>query len=45
MKKLFTEPEAEILKFLCDDTLIGADSPSTGNENEGVDGGSGDLLP
>lgn len=36
MKKLFTEPEIEILSFLCDE-LPGADSVTVGGEGE--DGG------
>ena len=39
MKKLFTEPEVEILTFLCDG-LVGADSVTTGGES--VPGGSDD---
>ena len=44
MKKLFTEPDIEILSFLCDEPL-GVDSVNTGGT--GVGGGSDDdgLLP
>ena len=38
MKKLFTEPEVEILKFLCDDSVL-QDSVTTGGT-----GGEG-ILP
>lgn len=46
MKKLFAEPEIEILNFLCND-IVGADSYSTGSEGEGVGGGDGGdaVLP
>ncbi len=39
MKKLFVEPEIEILNFLCDQ---GVDSPSTSPDEDGTEGG---LLP
>lgn len=42
MKKLFTEPEVEILTFLCDEPL-GADSVTTGGES--VPGGDNAELP
>jgi len=41
MKKLFTEPELEILTFLCNDTS-GADSVELPEEGEGEGGG---VLP
>ncbi len=42
MKKLFTEPELEILKFLCNDTGIAtADTELLPDENEGTEG----ILP
>ena len=33
MKKLFAEPEVEILKFLCDDSVL-QDSVTTGGEGQ-----------
>lgn len=38
MKKLFTEPEVEILTFLCDETLA-PDSATVGGGEGGVEGG------
>lgn len=44
MKKLFTEPEIEILNFLCD-TAPGIDSADVGLEEGGVAGGDNNELP
>lgn len=44
MKKLFTEPEIEILAFLCD--LPGADSFEVGKDDgTGTPGGDAPLIP
>ena len=43
MKKLFTEPELEILSFLCNDTT-GADSVTL-PEGDGAEGDLDDILP
>ncbi len=40
MKKLFTEPEIEILNFLCDGVLA-PDSVNVGGGEGGVGGGDG----
>lgn len=45
MKKLFTEPEVEILTFLCDEAP-GFDSVTTGGDGVGGGEGGGELpLP
>lgn len=41
MKKLFTEPDIEILSFLCDEPL-GVDSVTTGGD--GIQGDPDDIF-
>ena len=41
MKKLFTEPDVEILSFLCDEPT-GVDSVTVGGGSGGIGGGEGD---
>ena len=41
MKKLFTEPEIEIISFLCDEAP-GVDSFTVGSSGGGVGGGNTD---
>lgn len=44
MKKLFAEPEIEILTFLCDEGTLAPDSVTTGGD--GIEGGDvDDILP
>lgn len=44
MKKLFTEPDIEILSFLCD-TNPGVDSANIPDVSEGASGDTDDILP
>ncbi len=44
MKKLFTQPDIEILSFLCD-AAPGVDSATKPGENEGAEGDSETILP
>lgn len=43
MKKLFTEPELEILTFLCNDPVAG--TADVGEIPEGEGEGEGGILP
>ncbi len=45
MKKLFTEPEIEILNFLCSDTTAAPGSPDQGEILPGDNAGEGVIIP